>query len=208
MVLLKLVTVAVAAALATPGVQRYPRVEWRRSHSLGEPWRGALVGGVQLPPFGRHFVTWDPVLHRSPDRPWRRWGNDSIVRTLLEVVDAFAAAHSRTLVIGDLSRPHGGAFGPKHVSHQNGLDIDVYFPRRDGRLRPPNSPRQIDRPLAQELVARFVEAGAVRIFVGPDTGLTGPARIVQVLVGHDNHMHVRFGAGAAAPVRRAAVDGR
>ena len=34
-----------------------------------------------------------------------------------------------------------------------------------------------------------------RIFVGPHTHLTGPARIVRILVLHDNHMHVRIKAG-------------
>jgi hypothetical protein len=32
----------------------------------------------------------------------------------------------------------------------------------------------------------------VKIFVGPNTHLRGPARIVRVLALHDNHMHVRI----------------
>ena len=52
---------------------------------------------------------------------------------------------------------------------------------------------QIDHGLAADLVARFVDAGAVKIFVGPHTGLHGPKRIVQPLVQHDNHFHVRIG---------------
>jgi hypothetical protein len=145
-----------------------------RSHPLGLPSAGALVGGVQLPATGEHFFTWDPVLRRSPDRGWRRYGTDRLVRLVLGVVDDYAAAHPTAprVGIGDLSRQHGGDFGirygwPGHVSHQNGLDVDVYYPRQDGRQRPPDSPVQIARPLAQALVNRFVRAGAVRIFVGP-----------------------------------------
>jgi hypothetical protein len=33
----------------------------------------------------------------------------------------------------------------------------------------------------------------VRIFVGPNTGLTGPPGVVVPLTNHDNHLHVRIG---------------
>jgi hypothetical protein len=122
------------------------------------------------------------------------------VRTLLAVLDDFALAYPRAprIGVGDLSRRHGGDFGPRfggigHVSHQNGLDVDVYYPRRDRRERAPVHPRQIDRRSAQALVDRFVRAGAERVFVGPSTGLRGPRGVVEVLPAHhDNHMHVRL----------------
>jgi murein endopeptidase len=121
------------------------------------------------------------------------------VRTVLRVVDAYARAHSDAarVAIGDLSRPRGGDFGRRfgglgHVSHQNGLDVDVYYPRRDGKERAPVRVDQIDRRRAQDLVNRFVAAGAVDVFVGPHTGLTGPPGIVYVLAHHDNHLHVRL----------------
>lgn len=176
-----------------------------RSRPLGVPWAGALVDGVRLPAQGKHFFTWDPVLHRSPDRPWRRYGTERLVRVVLRVVDGFAAAHpsAARVGVGDLSRPRGGDFGirygwPGHVSHQNGLDVDVYYPRRDGRERPPDSPAQIAQARAQDLVDRFVRAGAVRVFVGPHTGLTGRGRVVKVLANHDNHLHARLSAPAPA----------
>jgi len=164
------------------------------------PWEGRLVGGVKLPAGGEHFFTWDAVLGRSPNRGWRRYGNERLVRTLLRLVHQYAAAHPQAprVGIGDLSRPNGGEFGrrfgaPGHASHQNGLDVDVYYPRRDGRERPPRRPRQIDRALAQDLVDRFVAAGAAKLFVGPHTGLTGQPAIVEELPSyHDNHMHVRL----------------
>jgi protein MpaA len=191
---------------------RYRDHRPRRSRSLGLPWAGRLVGGVQLPAAGWHFFTWDPVLRRKPDRDWRRYGNARVVRTVLRVIDGYAAAHpdAPRVGIGDLSRPHGGDFGPRfgglgHVSHQNGLDVDVYYPRRDGREAAPTRPAQIDRALAQDLVDRFVRAGAVRIFVGPSTGLSGPRHVVSVLPHHDNHLHARF---AVRSVRRTVFLGR
>jgi murein endopeptidase len=192
---------AVACGFASPfsaGVRFAPsrqhEIRWRDSRVLGSPAAGSLVRGVRLPPGGSTFFTWDPLLHRLPDRAWRRWGTDELVRLVLHVATVYAARHpgAPRLGIGDLSRPRGGWFGPRHVSHQNGLDVDVYYPRLDRRERPPTAVDQIDLPLAQALVDLFVQAGATRIFVGPNTGLRGPPEVVQVLEGHDNHLHVRI----------------
>ncbi len=170
------------------------------SRSLGLPWAGTLVGGVQLPAEGEHFFTWDNVRRRSPNGGARRYANARLIRTTLRVVGRYAAAQPEAprVGFGDLSRPRGGDFGAQfgglgHASHQNGLDVDVYYPRRDRRERPPAAPRQIDRRLAQALLDRFVAAGAAKVFVGPRTGLTGPPAVVEVLPAHhDNHMHVRL----------------
>jgi murein endopeptidase len=175
-----------------------PRIEWHDSVALGTPGAGSLQGGVKLPAAGRHFFTWDPILKRRPNRAWRRWATDELVHTLLEVIRAYARAHpgAARVGIGDLSRPHGGSFGPEfggigHATHQNGLDADVYYPLLDGAERAPLSAAEIDPGLSQELVDRFVRAGATTIYVGPNTGLTGPPGIVIPLVNHDNHLHVR-----------------
>jgi hypothetical protein len=175
------------------------RIRWRRSIALGDPANGRLVRGVRLPAEGEHFFTWDPVKRRSPNRAWRRWGTDRLVRVLLEVAREYSRAHpgAPRMAIGDLSRPHGGDFGPRfgyigHSTHQNGLDADIYYPRADGRERAPKWAAQIDRRLSQWLVDRFVAKGATLALVGPSTGLTGPPGRVQALVNHDNHLHVRI----------------
>src|SRR5215218_10278592 len=160
------------ATLVTPRVERpaarpsppRPRpkpkpIRWRRSIAVGSHSSGRLVRGVRLPAQRPSFFTWDPVLRRSPNRPWRRWGTDRLVRTLLAVAREFRRAHPRAprVAIGDLSRPRGGDFGARfgpigHASHQNGLDADVYYPRADGRERAPRHASEIDRRLSQELV--------------------------------------------------------
>jgi murein endopeptidase len=169
-------------------------IRWHDTIAVGSPSAGSLVRGVQLPRGGSTFFTWDPLLHRRPDRGWRRWGTDDLVRLVLRVVSIYAAANpgAGRVGIGDLSRRHGGWFGPRHVSHQNGLDVDIYYPRLDERERAPLRVGQIDLRLSQHLVDIFVQAGVVRIFVGPNTGLRGPPGVVQVLAGHDNHLHVRI----------------
>ncbi|MFN2471366.1 MAG: penicillin-insensitive murein endopeptidase [Gaiellaceae bacterium] len=169
-------------------------ITWRRSQSVGVPWDGRLENGVQLPPAGPRFFTWDPVKKRIPNRPGRRWGNDRVARVLLRIVRDYRGRFPTAprLGIGDLSRAEGGPFGPVHVSHQNGLDVDVYYPRLDGRERPPRRAEQVDQRLSQWLVDRFVAAGATRVFVGPNLALTGPKRIVEPLWNHNNHLHARF----------------
>ena len=176
---------------------RHP-IRWRRSEAIGLPHAGRLARGVRLPAEGAHYFTWDPIRRRSPNRAWRRWGTDDLVRTTLRVVRTFAAAHPEAprVGIGDLSRPHGGDFGPAfgaigHATHQNGLDVDVYYPLRSGAERAPLSVEEIDRDLAQDLVDRFVRAGAVRVYVGPGTGLGGPPGVVETIPLHDNHLHAR-----------------
>jgi hypothetical protein len=201
-----LAVIALAVALVGAGAATSAEPP---AQSVGLPWSGSLVGGVPLAAESRSIVTWDGVKHRSPNRAERRYGNPRLIATLRRVAADYAAAHPTAprIVVGDISRPHGGEFGsrfgaPGHASHQNGLDVDVYYPRRDERERPPTRTTQIDRGLAQDLVDRFVAAGATNVFVGPDTGLTGPPAIVEELPAyHDNHMHVRLpGDGVRATV--------
>jgi murein endopeptidase len=103
-------------------------VHYRDSSAIGTPAAGSLVSGVKLPREGRHYFTWDPVLHESPSPSWRRWGTDGLVRTVLRVIHEYARAHPRAprVGVGDLSLRHGGYFGPEvgggigHATHQNG----------------------------------------------------------------------------------------
>jgi murein endopeptidase len=185
-----------APVVAPPAVD--PPIAWRASLAVGKPFAGRLVDGVQLPAEGHDFWTYDWGLRVSPNRPWRRWGTDRLVQTLLEVLAGYRAANPGAARVGvaDLSRPHGGRFGKNfgglgHSSHQHGLDVDVLYPRVDGLERRAWAPELVDEQLAQDLVDRFVGAGAVYVFTGPRLHLTGPRGIVVKLTHHDDHMHVR-----------------
>lgn len=174
-------------------------VRWRESRAVGKPFAGKLVDGVELPAGGRDYFTWDSELKRTPSRAWRRHGTDRLVATLLQVLSQYRAANPEAprVGIGDLSRPNGGSFderfgGLGHSSHQNGLDADVFYPRTDRAERRPYTPPLVDRRLAQDLVDRFVAAGARYVFVGPRLALRGPRKVVSPLRHHDDHLHVRL----------------
>jgi murein endopeptidase len=174
-------------------------IAWRSSRAVGKPDAGRLVRGVQLPPEGIDFWTYDWGLRESPNRPWRRWGTDRLVRTVLTVLREYRTANPYAPRVGvaDLSRRHGGSFGRNfgglgHASHQNGLDVDIIYPRSDGTERSIWNHRLVDRRLAQDLVDRFAAAGATKVFTGPRLHLRGPKRVVVPLVHHDDHMHVRI----------------
>ena len=205
-----LLLAAMAIAVAPAGAQtpapdpgpvapEAPQPDAPRSIAVGVPWHGRLEHGVQLPVAGTDFVTWDPILRVSPNREWRRWGTDALIVLLDTVTREFREAHPDVppILIADLSRPKGGPFGPRygglgHDSHQNGLDADVMYPRRDRAPLAAMGPAQVDRALAQDLVDRFRVAGAVKLFVGPHLHLHGPRGIVVALVHHDDHVHVRI----------------
>jgi murein endopeptidase len=199
-VLLAAATVAVAQEPPPSG--QYTPVVYHPSRAKGTPQHGRLIGGVQLPDQGTDFFTWDSLLGVSPNRPWRRWGTGRLIALTLRIAREYRLANPGAPRIGieDISRPHGGDFGPRfgglgHASHQNGLDIDIAYPRRDRLELGITSVQQIDRTLAQDLIDRFVAAGAEYVFVGPHTRLDTSGPVLQKLVAHDDHFHVRIPKG-------------
>lgn len=169
------------------------------SRAVGRTNRGYLENGVLLPAESANHTTWDAVEKLTPNRDWRRVGTDRLVRVLLSVAARYRRAHpdAPRVVVSDLSLPEGGRFGPEygglgHASHQNGLDVDVAYPRSDGREIGVERVTEIDRELSQALVNAFVAAGAQYVFVGPRTRLRGPKAIVQVIPNHDDHLHLRI----------------
>lgn len=171
------------------------RVEWHHATSIGLQYAGRLVDGTQLPVDGPDWVTWNPTTDSSPNLPGRLYGNEHTIRRILAVLAAYRSAHpdAPRVVVGDISLRHGGRMD-QHVSHQNGLDVDVYYPRLDRRLRAPTATGEIDRDLTQDLLDHFVAAGAKMVFVGFSTGLHGRGDVVVPYPNHENHMHVRFRA--------------
>ncbi len=171
----------------------FAEIAWHRATSRGLPYAGRLGDGTQLPVAGTDWVTWNPVTDSSPNLPHRLYGHERTIRTITSVLSAYGAANpgAPRVVVGDISFRNGGQMN-EHVSHQNGLDVDIYYPRLDHALRAPRATGQIDRALAQDLLDRFLAAGARVVFVGYATDLRGPSGVVVPYPNHENHMHVRF----------------
>jgi hypothetical protein len=163
-------------------------IVWHRSVSLA----GALRNGVLLPGAGPTFVTEDAMSGAHPSSSNRRWGSNRLIRLLLDVFASYRLDHPKgaRLVIGDLSLPNGGPFG-SHGLHRNGLDADVYMPRRDGLERAPTSGGQVDPGRADELAGRFLRAGAEWVMVSPGVGVRARPGI-RFGGGHTTHLHVHL----------------
>ena len=190
-----------AAVLALLALTLGPPPAAPQSRAVGQPWHGHLVRGVPLPAYGAGFATWDPIRKHVGNREWRRWGTRTLVQRVERVLATYARRHPHAppVLVGDLSRTHGGDFGAEfgglgHASHQNGLDADIYYPRKDRRLRRAARPDQVDHAAAQELVNLFLRAGAEYVFVGPHLNLDGPRKVVMPLAHHDDHLHFRLRA--------------
>jgi murein endopeptidase len=173
------------------------RLPDRRSRALGTPGAGRLRGGVRFPATGPDHLTWDPITKARPSRPWRRVGTARAVRRTLGALHALRRARPGLgrLLVGDLSRPRGGDFGARfgilgHQTHQNGRDVDIYWPLRDGRSAVATRGDQVDQAAARALVRALLAAGAGQVLVGPAVRVRG-AR-VRVVAGHDDHVHATF----------------
>ncbi len=171
----------------------FPAVEWREATAHGLPYAGSLTDGTQLPVEGPDWVTWNPVTDSVPNHPRRLYAHERTIRRLVSVLAAYreASPEAPRVVVGDISFRGGGPM-ELHRSHQNGLDVDVYYPRLDRRLRAPRTTDQVDRELSQALLDRFLAAGAQMVFVGYRTGLRGPKDVVIPYPNHEDHLHVRF----------------
>jgi murein endopeptidase len=135
------------------------------------------------------------VTGAYPNARSRRWGTEKTLATIEEVTADYRLRFRRAprIVIGDISLRHGGPFGI-HASHQQGIDVDVYYPRRGyGRARAPRGPGEVDRRRSQWLVERFARARAQVVYVGVSVGMRRSRSNIEYLgYGHETHFHVRL----------------
>ncbi|HMJ43055.1 MAG TPA: penicillin-insensitive murein endopeptidase [Pseudolabrys sp.] len=112
--------------------------------AIGYYPRGCLQGGVELPVNG---PTWQ-VMRLSRNR---NWGHPSLVRFLEKFAPAAAKATGwKGIMIGDMAQPRGGPLPFGHLSHQIGLDVDVWFMPMPGHVL---SPEEREKTSATNLVA-------------------------------------------------------
>jgi penicillin-insensitive murein DD-endopeptidase len=178
---------------------------------IGETSNGCIAGAQSLPAEGPGYVS----IRRYRNR---HFGHPELLR-LVTALGRTMTRHSDALVmVGDLSQPRGGLMSSSHRSHQNGLDVDIWFKlapsaaaaNRDtaGTADPPSMVTQDGEDLnglwGQDqrtlLKAAADDSKVDRIFVNPaiKRGLCRSEvdrawlRKIRPWFGHDAHFHVRL----------------
>lgn len=88
--------------------------------AIGAYTAGCVQGAVALPPEGPGFQTM---------RRYRRrfFGHPTLIRYVQELAGVATKQGLGVLSLGDLGQARGGPSPSGHVSHQSGLDVDIWF---------------------------------------------------------------------------------
>lgn len=88
--------------------------------AIGGYSRGCGAGFVQLPESG---PTWQAMrLSRN-----RNWGHPVMIDYIVDLSQTVTQFGWRGLYVGDIAQPRGGPSISGHVSHQTGLDVDIWY---------------------------------------------------------------------------------
>jgi penicillin-insensitive murein DD-endopeptidase len=99
-----------------------------KAMAIGYYPRGCLQGGVALPVTG---PTWQ-VMRVSRNR---MYGHPELVNFLERFAPAAAKATGwHGILVGDMAQPRGGPLPFGHLSHQIGLDVDIWFMPMPGHV--------------------------------------------------------------------------
>ena len=92
-----------------------------KAMAIGYYPRGCLQGGVELPVDGPNWQ----VMRLSRNR---NWGHPELVKFLEKFAPLAAKATGwNGILVGDMAQPRGGPLPFGHLSHQIGLDVDIWF---------------------------------------------------------------------------------
>lgn len=201
-----------AAPLATALFGAVDRPSAQPSQPIGTYARGCGAGMVELPESG---PTWQ-VMRLSRNR---NWGQPSLVAYLEDLSQKATTLGWPGLYIGDLSQPRGGPSASGHLSHQIGLDADVWYlppPRLDLTAAQrekisANSVRTADQTrvngnwteahhqllkmaASDPRVDRIFVAAAIKIEMCRTATAAdkGWLQKIRPIYGHNDHFHVRL----------------
>jgi len=93
------------------------------SESIGSYSKGCLSGGVYLPSHAEHYDVLKPSRNRF-------WGHPDLIEFIELTSEKIYNEFVNGLLIGDLSMPRGGPMPYGHKSHQNGLDVDIFYEKK------------------------------------------------------------------------------
>ena len=187
---------------------------------IGKTSNGCIAGAQTLPLEGRGYV----VMHVERNR---YHGHPNLIRTIQSLANQVHEQGLGTLQVGDLGQPRGGPMPSGHRSHQNGLDVDIWF-NLDSRLLMRANPLRanlsapsmlnghrngLDQGLWSQQQAQMLKLAAAapdvdRIFVNPHIKLELCRRtrgdrewlhLLRPWFGHDDHLHLRLRCPAGSP---------
>jgi len=215
-----------AVIVAQSGTDRHLFTEWAAitaplpgaPEAIGFYSAGCLQGAQVLPPDGTGYAAMRPSRRRF-------YGHPALIDYLTTLAEGRPGGAGRLLLIGDLAPARGGPTLSGHASHQNGLDVDIWFITRAKRPTPVEREQLsapgfvIDRkrlkPTWGPAQARLLVAAAGnnqvdRVFVSPAIKRYMCRRFPQASWlyrlrpwwGHEDHFHVRLVCPAGSPLCR------
>jgi len=189
------------------------------SSVIGGPSNGCIAGAEALTADGTGFVS--IRRHRN-----RYYGHPETLRLVRDLGRSLSKRTDELVMVGDLSQPRGGLMSSMHRSHQNGLDVDVWFRlaksarKANGQHPEESDPRSMVAPGGQALSRdwgpdqRFLLKTAAesprvdRIIVNPsikralcrsENSDRKWLRKLRPWWGHDAHFHVRLKCPKGSP---------
>lgn len=186
---------------------------------IGEVANGCIGGAEPLPETGPGYIS----IRRERNR---FYGHPDTVRLIKDLGTRLSQRTSDKVMIGDLSQPRGGMMSSYHRSHQNGMDVDIWFTlapsvQEAAKMAPDGTdpPKMVEqdnrlpsrywgehqrfliRSVAQqpEVDRIFVNAG-IKLALCASEGMNAPwLAKVRPWWGHDAHFHARLKCPVGSP---------
>lgn len=215
---ISLCSVVAGATAAETAWSRIETAAQGRTEAIGGPSNGCLRGALSLPASGEGFVS----IRRHRNRYYGHASTIAFVRELAASVSEHSGG--RLMMVGDLAQPRGGRMASSHVSHQNGLDVDIWLTLADSSQQAwRDTPEERDPPSVLgpglepnaywSLEQRFLIKTAAehrdvdRILVNPgikralcrSEGEAPWLRKLRPWWGHNAHIHVRLRCPPGSP---------
>jgi penicillin-insensitive murein endopeptidase len=188
--------------------------------AIGGTSNGCIAGAEALPTEGAGFVS----IRRQRNR---YYGHPVTVRFVKGLGRELRKRSHELIMVGDISQPRGGLMSSMHRSHQNGIDVDIWFHLADSSraanlgFAEGQDPESMVAPGGLSLTKswseyqRFLLKASAddprvdRIFVNPaikralcrsEKSDRTWLRKLRPWWGHDAHFHVRLKCPAGSPL--------
>jgi penicillin-insensitive murein DD-endopeptidase len=200
-------------AIKEPAGQVLPRV-------IGQYDHGCVAGAEKLPANGSGWQ----VMRLSRNRVW---GHPVLLTYLGKLAGDYQGLDGLSgILVGDMAQPIGGPLLGGHASHQNGLDVDLWYnPMPDHELSMAEREQMsasnvvnaatltVDKAVWREAQVKLLRRAAsypevARIFVHPAVkkalcGIAGADRKwlqkIRPWFRHDDHFHIRLNCPEGSP---------